>query len=90
MIDAAASASVYLIVGPQPQLRSPDPAHARDRRKAEPSAQCRMISAQYYTDFLYRPRRPEELATATRRRRDLQPGARIRSTSSGCWAAGRS
>src|SRR5207253_10840594 len=25
----------------------------------------RMINAQYYTDFLYRPRRPEELATAS-------------------------
>ena len=38
-------------------------ARARSSRAA-PSARVRMITAQYYTDFLYRLRRPEELDTA--------------------------
>ena len=63
MIDAARAAKVQLIVGPShsfdlPILRL----HAMIQSGAY--GRVRMIVAQDYTDFLYRPRRPEELDSA--------------------------
>jgi len=63
MIAAARAAGVHLIVGHSHSFNAPI------RRTAEIVASgavgaVRMISAFNYTDFLYRPRRPEELDTA--------------------------
>src|SRR5438477_2544387 len=63
MIDAAERAGVVLIVGhshsfDRPVLRT------REIIASGAVGDVRMIAAQYYTDFLYRPRRPEELVTA--------------------------
>ncbi len=63
MVAAARAAGVHLIVGPS---------HSFDRPVLEARAliaggalgRPRMIQAFNYTDFLYRPRRPEELVTA--------------------------
>ena len=62
MIDAARSAGRHLIVG---HSHSFDRPVARTRELIEGSAYgaVRMITALNFTDFLYRPRRPEELAT---------------------------
>jgi phthalate 4,5-cis-dihydrodiol dehydrogenase len=62
MIDAAEHAGVILIVG---HSHSFDRPILRTREIIDSGAvgRVRMINAQYYTDFLYRPRRPEELAT---------------------------
>ncbi len=62
MVDAVTSAGVTAVVGPS---------HSFDAPVAQASAlindgaygQARMIQAFNYTDFLYRPRRPEELRT---------------------------
>jgi len=63
MIEAAGRAGVCLIVGhshsfDRPYLR------ARELIDGGGLGAVRMISALNYTDFLYRPRRPEELDTA--------------------------
>jgi phthalate 4,5-cis-dihydrodiol dehydrogenase len=63
MIDAAKRAGVHLIVGHSHSFNAPI------RRACEIIASgdvgaVKMISALNYTDFLYRPRRPEELDTA--------------------------
>ena len=62
MIDAARARSVRLVVGPSHSFDAPI---ARARRIVASGAvgKVRMITAINYTDFLYRPRRPEELAT---------------------------
>jgi phthalate 4,5-cis-dihydrodiol dehydrogenase len=63
MIVAARDAGVHLLVG---HSHSYDAPYLRARRIIE-SGKCgrvRMITALNFTDFLYRPRRPEELATA--------------------------
>ncbi len=62
MIEACATAGVKLIVGhchsfDSPYLRS------RDIIASGELGRVRMIHALNYTDFLYRPRRPEELQT---------------------------
>jgi phthalate 4,5-cis-dihydrodiol dehydrogenase len=62
MVDAADRAGVVLIVGhshafDRPVLR------AREMISSGAFGPVRMIHALYYTDFLYRPRRPEELET---------------------------
>jgi hypothetical protein len=49
----------------------------------------KMISAHNYTDYLYRPRRPED-GHRRRRGRACSVRGRTRSTSSGCWARYRS
>ena len=63
MIDAAAAAGVQLVVGPSHGFDAPI---ARTRALIDTGAfgRVRMIQAFYYTDFMYRPRRPEELDTA--------------------------
>lgn len=62
MVDAARKAGVHLIVGPS---HSFDPPVARARALIENGelGAVRMVQAFNYTDFLYRPRRPEELRT---------------------------
>lgn len=63
MIDAAERANVRLIVGHSHSFDAPI-VRAREIIASEALGAVRMINAQYYTDFLYRPRRPEELITA--------------------------
>ncbi|MGH8235552.1 MAG: Gfo/Idh/MocA family protein [Steroidobacteraceae bacterium] len=62
MIDASRAAKVQLIVG---HCHSFDTPHLRAREIIESGAvgPVRMIQASNYTDFLYRPRRAEELNT---------------------------
>jgi phthalate 4,5-cis-dihydrodiol dehydrogenase len=63
MIDAAERGGVALIVGPSHSFDAP----IRRTRALIEAGTCgalRMLNAQYYTDFLYRPRRPAELDTA--------------------------
>jgi phthalate 4,5-cis-dihydrodiol dehydrogenase len=63
MIDAARSAGVHLIVGHSHSFNTP----IRRTRELIDSGRygaVKMIHAMNYTDFLYRPRRPEELDTA--------------------------
>jgi phthalate 4,5-cis-dihydrodiol dehydrogenase len=63
MIELTARAGVYLIVGHSHSFDRPI-LRAREIIDSGTVGQVRMINAQYYTDFLYRPRRPEELVTA--------------------------
>jgi phthalate 4,5-cis-dihydrodiol dehydrogenase len=62
MIEACGRAGTILIVGHSHSFDAPI---ARTRALAASGAYgpLRMIQAMQYTDFLYRPRRPEELAT---------------------------
>ena len=62
MIDAAARANVVLVVGPTHAF-DPPVRHARELLRSGRFGALRMISSSVYTDFLYRPRRPEELDT---------------------------
>ncbi len=63
MIDAARSAGVQLMVGHSHSLDAP---YLQARKMIDSGAygRVRMITALNFTDFLYRPRRPEELDTA--------------------------
>jgi phthalate 4,5-cis-dihydrodiol dehydrogenase len=62
MIDAARAAGVHLIVGHSHSFNAPIRRAREIIASGELGAVC-MISAFNYTDFLYRPRRPEELDT---------------------------
>lgn len=62
MVEAAEDAGVHLIVGPSHSFDAPV-LLARDIIESGEFGQLRMIQALNYTDFLYRPRRPEELRT---------------------------
>jgi phthalate 4,5-cis-dihydrodiol dehydrogenase len=63
MVEAARTAGIHLIVGPSHSFDQPIlEAHALIRSGAV--GRVRMIQALNYTDFLYRPRRPEELVTS--------------------------
>ena len=62
MIAAARKAGVQLIVGHSHSFDAPI-RRAREIIAAGDLGKVRMINAFYYTDFLYRPRRPEELDT---------------------------
>jgi len=64
MIAACQAARVQLIVGHCHSFDAPY-LHARDVIRSGACGQVQMIHALNYTDFLYRPRRPEELQTAT-------------------------
>jgi len=62
MIDVADRAGVVLMVGHSHSFDRPI-LRARELIAGGAFGPVRMINAQYHTDFLYRPRRPEELAT---------------------------
>lgn len=64
MIARCQAAKVQLIVGHCHSFDAPY-LHTRDLIRSGAYGQVRMIHALNYTDFLYRPRRPEELQTAT-------------------------
>lgn len=63
MVDAATKAGIHLIVGPSHSFDEPI-LQAREIIKTGELGKVRMIQAFNYTDFLYRPRRAEELDTA--------------------------
>jgi len=63
MVEDAASAGVHLIIGHSHSHDGPVLA-ARRMIGSGAHGRVRMISALTFTDFLYRPRRPEELVTA--------------------------
>jgi len=63
MIEAARRADVCLIVGHSHSFDAPIE-RARALVEGGTVGRLRMITALNYTDFLYRPRRPEELVTA--------------------------
>jgi phthalate 4,5-cis-dihydrodiol dehydrogenase len=63
MIDACQHAGVQLMVGHSHSFNAPV-LRARELIASGQLGQVRMITALNYTDFLYRPRRPEELNTA--------------------------
>ena len=63
MIDAARDAGVQLVVGHSHSFDAPI-LRAREIIASGSVGAVRMIQALNYTDFLYRPRRPEELDTA--------------------------
>lgn len=63
MIDQAARNGVYLIVGHSHSFDRPVQ-RTRELIQSGGYGRLRMITAANYTDFLYRPRRPEELETA--------------------------
>ncbi|MBL4756323.1 MAG: Gfo/Idh/MocA family oxidoreductase [Rhizobiales bacterium] len=62
MIAACAQSGVHLIVGPSHSFDTPVQ-QARALIDSGELGSVRMIHAHNYTDFLYRPRRPEELRT---------------------------
>jgi len=63
MIDAARGAGVVLMVGHSHSFDLPI-LHTRRLIESQAFGSVRMITALNFTDFLYRPRRPEELDTA--------------------------
>ena len=63
MIDACQRAGVHLIVGHSHSFNAPIQ-RCRALIDSGVYGAVRMITALNYTDFLYRPRRPEELATS--------------------------
>ena len=62
MITAAREANTWLIVGHSHSFDAPI-GQARDLVASGTFGRVRMITALNFTDFLYRPRRPEELVT---------------------------
>jgi len=62
MIDAAANARVHLIVGHSHSFDAPI-VRTRDLIASGAFGALRMVTALNFTDFMYRPRRPEELST---------------------------
>jgi phthalate 4,5-cis-dihydrodiol dehydrogenase len=63
MIDAARAANVHLIVGHSHSFNTPV-RRTRELIDSGVYGAVKMIHAMNYTDFLYRPRRPEELDTS--------------------------
>ncbi len=62
MVAAAEQAGIHLLVGHSHRMDLPY-RHTRKLIESGEFGQVRMITAINYTDFLYRPRRPEELDT---------------------------
>lgn len=63
MIDAAAKGGVHIVVGHSHSFNAPV-LRAREMIESGKHGRVRMITALNYTDYMYRPRRPEELDTA--------------------------
>lgn len=63
MVAASEAAGVHVVVGHSHSFDAPI-ARAREILASGELGAVRMVSAMYFTDFLYRPRRPEELDTA--------------------------
>jgi phthalate 4,5-cis-dihydrodiol dehydrogenase len=63
MIEAARAAKVHLVVGHSHSFDAPVK-RAREIVRSGAVGDVRMITALNFTDFLYRPRRPEELDTS--------------------------
>jgi phthalate 4,5-cis-dihydrodiol dehydrogenase len=63
IVDAARSSSVHVVVGHSHSFDAPIQ-RMRDLIASGDFGRVRMINAINYTDYLYRPRRPEELDTA--------------------------
>jgi phthalate 4,5-cis-dihydrodiol dehydrogenase len=63
IIDAARRAGVHVVVGHSHSFDAPV-RHLRNLIDSGAFGQVRMINALNYTDYLYRPRRPEELDTS--------------------------
>lgn len=63
IIDATRNANVHLVVGHSHSFDAPV-RHLRNLIESGRYGDVRMINAINYTDYLYRPRRPEELDTA--------------------------
>ncbi|WP_426959175.1 Gfo/Idh/MocA family protein [Muricoccus radiodurans] len=63
MVEAARAGSVHLIVGHSHSFDAPY-LRARELIRSGQYGAVRMINALNFTDYLYRPRRPEELDTA--------------------------
>ena len=63
IIEAARRAGVHVIVGHSHSFDAPVH-HLRELIESGAFGQVRMINALNYTDYLYRPRRPEELDTS--------------------------
>lgn len=63
MVEAVRQAGVSLVVGPSHSFDTPI-LRTRDIIRSGRYGALRMIHAMDFTDFLYRPRRPEELDTA--------------------------
>jgi phthalate 4,5-cis-dihydrodiol dehydrogenase len=63
MIEAARAAKVHLVVGHSHSFDAPI-LHCRNLIDSGAFGRVRMITALNFTDFVYRPRRPEELDTA--------------------------
>ena len=64
MTEAARNSGVHLLVGHSHSFDAPI-ARTRELIAAGTFGALRMITAVQFTDFLYRPRRPEELVTAS-------------------------
>jgi phthalate 4,5-cis-dihydrodiol dehydrogenase len=64
MIGAARSAGVHLVIGHSHSFDAPI-RRAREIVASGAVGRVRMVTAINFTDFLYRPRRPEELETAS-------------------------
>ena len=62
MVEAARAAHRQLVIGPSHSFDAPV-ARARMMIESGEHGRVRMVHASYYTDFLYRPRRPAELDT---------------------------
>lgn len=62
MVDAARAAGITLVIGHSHSFNAPI-LRARETIASGKYGSVRMITAVNYTDFLYRPRRPEELDT---------------------------
>jgi phthalate 4,5-cis-dihydrodiol dehydrogenase len=63
MIDAAAAAGIHIIIGHSHSFDAPY-RRAREIIASGEVGKLGMVTALNFTDFMYRPRRPEELVTA--------------------------
>ncbi len=102
MIEAARASGVQVVIGPSHSYDAPV-ARTRELAASGEFGRVRMITSLYFTDFLYRPRRPEELDTArgggvlfsqaahqvdVARLLAASPAARVRAAA-GAWDAAR-